>query len=95
MEEGWLSDIIEWLRGTKATLKPFNSDGWHFQYTDGKLHMQCLCGMVVKPTDAARHKSNCTGKQVKLRLSIGSLARVRASISTMRRVHDKRDKKVA
>lgn len=59
MEDGWLGDIIDWLRGTKATLKSFDSGGWNFQYTKGALRMECRCGTVVKPADAAQHRRGC------------------------------------
>jgi hypothetical protein len=61
MEDGWLQGLIDWFRGDKVTLKPFNSDGWNFQYTDGALRMECLCGVVVAPRDAAGHKRECQG----------------------------------
>jgi hypothetical protein len=67
MEDGWLRDVIDWLRGSKVTLKPFNSAGWNFQYTDGQLRMTCLCGRSVAPTEAAGHRRECSGLPTQLR----------------------------
>jgi hypothetical protein len=61
MEHGWLDSLTNWLRGERITLKPFNSDGWNFQYTDGKLTLTCRCGVTVLPPEALVHKSVCAG----------------------------------
>jgi hypothetical protein len=58
---GWLEELRDWFKGEKEPLKPFSSDGWNFQYTDGRLTMACRCGAIVIPTEAVNHKTVCAG----------------------------------